>query len=178
MNKAEQESALPRLRTILNEDVRNVLRVGYDGLHEKDRSIFLHIACLFNGENVDYVKQLLSSSGLDVNFGIEVLSRCKLTIMMHSLLQQLGREVVCEQSIDEPGKRQFLGDASEIYDVLVDNTGSGPVLGISLDISKFNEWFLNERCFGGMHNLKFYKSSLSKEDQTELHYPGGLLSAS
>ncbi|CAA7048562.1 unnamed protein product [Microthlaspi erraticum] len=185
MNRDEQKLALPRLRTSLNEDVRNVLRVGYDGLHEKDKSIFLHIACLFNGENVDYVKQLLASSGLDVNFGIEVLtnrsliciSRCKRSIRMHSLLEQLGREVVCEQSLDEPGKRQFLVDASEIYDVLVDNTGSGAVLGISLDISKINEWFLNERSFCGMHNLmflKFYKSSLSKEDQTELHLPGGL----
>ncbi|KAJ0261935.1 hypothetical protein HA466_0049570 [Hirschfeldia incana] len=96
--------------------------------------------------------------------------------MMHNLLQNLGREVVCAQSVDEPGQRQFLVDASEIYDVLVDNTGTGAVLGISLDLSKINEWSLNERSFGGMHNLmflKFYKSSLSK-DQTELHLPRGL----
>lgn len=71
MNKDEQKSALPRLRTSLNEDIKNVLRVSYDSLHERDKSIFLHIACLFNGENVDYVKQLLESSGLDVNFGLE-----------------------------------------------------------------------------------------------------------
>ncbi|KAL1210730.1 putative disease resistance protein [Cardamine amara subsp. amara] len=184
MSKDEQKSALPRLRTSLNEDIRNLLRAGYDGLHEKDKSIFLHIACLFNGENVGYVKQMLGSSGLDVNFGLEVLtnrsliyiSRCNRTITMHNLLEKLGREVVCEQSIDEPGKRQFLVDASEIYDVLVDNTGTGAVLGISLDITMINEWFLNERAFGGMHNLiflRFYKSSTSK-DQTELHLPQGL----
>lgn len=132
MSKDEQKSALPRLRTSLNEDIRNVLRVSYDGLHEKDKALFLHIACLFNGENVDYVKQRLASSGLDVNFGLQVLTnrslihiwRCNRTIMMHNLLEQLGREVVCEQFIDEPGKRQFLVDASEIYDVLVDNTVS------------------------------------------------------
>lgn len=54
--------------------------------------------------------------------------------------------------------------------------GTGAVLGISLDISKINEWFLNERAFGGMHNLmflRFYKSSSSK-DQSELHLPRGL----
>lgn len=132
MNKDEQKAALPRLRTSLSEDIRNVLRVGYDGLHDKDKSIFLYVACLFSGENVEYVKLLLASSGLDVNFGLQVLTnrsliyilRCNRTIMMHSLLQHLGREVVCAQSIDEPGKRQFLVDASEIYDVLVDNTVS------------------------------------------------------
>ncbi|KAG7551102.1 Toll/interleukin-1 receptor homology (TIR) domain superfamily [Arabidopsis thaliana x Arabidopsis arenosa] len=181
MSKYEQKSALPRLRTSLNEDIRNVLRVSYDGLHEKDKALFLHIACLFNGENVDYVKQILASSGLDVNFGLQVLTNRSLihisrTITMHNLLEQLGWEVICEQSINEPGKRQFLTDASEIYDVLADNTGTGAVLGISLDISKINEWFLNERAFGGMHNLlflKFYKSSLIK-DQTEMHLPRGL----
>lgn len=184
MNKDEQKSALPRLRTSLSEDIRNVLRVGYDGLHDRDKSLFLHIACLFSGENVEYVKLLLASSGLDVNFGLQVLTnrsliymlRCNRTIMMHSLLQHLGREVVCAQSVDEPGKRHFLVDASEIYDVLVDNTGTGAVLGISLDLSKITEWFLNETSFGGMHNLmflKFYKSALSK-DQTELHLPRGL----
>jgi len=132
MSKDEQKSALPRLRTSLNEDIRNVLRVGYDGIHDKDKVIFLHIACLFNGENVDYVKQILASSGLDVTFGLQVLtsrslihiSRCNRTITMHNLLEQLGREIVCEQSIAEPGKRQFLMDASEIYDVLADNTVS------------------------------------------------------
>ncbi|CAA0403400.1 unnamed protein product [Arabidopsis thaliana] len=184
MSKDEQKSALPRLRTSLNEDIRNVLRVSYDGIHDKDKVIFLHIACLFNGENVDYVKQILASSGLDVTFGLQVLtsrslihiSRCNRTITMHNLLEQLGREIVCEQSIAEPGKRQFLMDASEIYDVLADNTGTGAVLGISLDISKINELFLNERAFGGMHNLlflRFYKSSSSK-DQPELHLPRGL----
>lgn len=143
MNKDEQKSALPRLRTSLNEDIRNVLRVSYDGLHEKDKAIFLHIACLLNGENVDYVKQILASSGLDVNFGLEVLtnrslihiSRCNRTITMHNLLEQLGREVVCEQSIDEPGKRQFLLDASEIYDVLVDNTVSQSFCYVTFTLS-------------------------------------------
>ncbi|KAG5404108.1 hypothetical protein IGI04_010227, partial [Brassica rapa subsp. trilocularis] len=54
--------------------------------------------------------------------------------------------------------------------------GTAALLGIFLDISTINEWFLNERSFGGMHNLmflKFYKSSLGK-NQTELHLPRGL----
>lgn len=41
-----------------------------------------------------------------------------------------------------------------------------------MDISKINEWYLNEKAFAGMFNLmflRFYKSPSSK-DQPELNY--------
>ena len=43
---------------------------------------------------------------------------------MHRLLKQMGREIVKKQSLEEPGKRQFLWDANEIFDVLEGNTVS------------------------------------------------------
>lgn len=43
---------------------------------------------------------------------------------MHNLLVQLGREIVRKQSIEEPGKRQYLVDARDICEVLTDNTVS------------------------------------------------------
>ena len=45
-------------------------------------------------------------------------------VMMHHLLRKMGREIVRRQSVHEPGKRQFLIDAQEIYDVLADETVS------------------------------------------------------
>lgn len=48
---------------------------------------------------------------------------------MHNLLAQLGREIVCKQSISEPGQRQFLIDSREICEVLTDDAT------VSLDIS-------------------------------------------
>ncbi|CAA7021886.1 unnamed protein product [Microthlaspi erraticum] len=50
-------------------------------------------------------------------------------IVMHSLLEKMGRQVVHEQS-DEPGKRQFLVEPQEICDVLANDTGTGSIVGI------------------------------------------------
>jgi len=42
---------------------------------------------------------------------------------MHHLLQQLGRQIVLEQS-KEPGKREFIIEPEEIRDVLTNETVS------------------------------------------------------
>ncbi|KAH0871060.1 hypothetical protein HID58_078082 [Brassica napus] len=123
-SKEEWEYAMPRLNTSLDGKIEKTLRFSYDALHSKDKSIFLHIACLFNGKNVEVVKTLLENSNLDVDHGLKALADKSLVdthwghIHMHSLLQKMGREIVCQQSVHEPGKRQFLVDAEEIRDVL------------------------------------------------------------
>lgn len=60
--------------------------------------------------------------------------------MMHHLLRKMGREIVRRESADDPGKRQFLIDAQEIYDVLADETVS-PY--ICIYISSHSYGFLN-----------------------------------
>ncbi|KFK22504.1 hypothetical protein AALP_AAs75065U000300 [Arabis alpina] len=120
---------MPRLRNGLNGKIHKTLRVSYDGLDEKDdQDIFLHIACLFNGERVKHIKNLLGSS---VTIGLQVLADKSLirltppcnTVHMHTLLEKLGREIVRAESTN-PGKRRFLVDAKDISDVFEDNTGS------------------------------------------------------
>lgn len=63
---------LPRFRTSLHGKIEKLLGVCYDGLNEKDKSLFLHIACFFNGEKVRLM-QFLARSGLDAEFGLKVL---------------------------------------------------------------------------------------------------------
>lgn len=131
-SKEEWEVSLPTLKTRLDGEIEKVLKVGYEGLHKDDKALFLHIACLFNGHHETYVKQMVvANSDLDVSFGLKVLADRSLIeiyvdgkVVMHSLLRQLGREVVREQSLNEPGKRQFLMSAREICGVLSNNTVS------------------------------------------------------
>ena len=137
-SKEEWELQLSRIENNLDRKIEDVLRLGYDRLSRKDQSLFLHIACIFNNnfhhDNVDYVTSMLTDSNLDVENGLKTLavkSLCEnrdpfsyssdALIVMHSLLQQLGRQVVHEQS-DEPGKRQFLVEPEEIRDVLTKET--------------------------------------------------------
>lgn len=153
-SKEEWEYAMPRLYTSLDGKIEKTLRFSYDALHSKDKSIFLHIACLFNGKNVEDVKTLLENSNLDVDHGLKALADKSLVdthwgrIHMHSLLQKLGREIVCQQSVHEPGKRQFLVDAEEIRDVLACKSVSTSILFIFTDIVSHSVEFF----FSGYRN--------------------------
>ncbi|XP_020872252.1 disease resistance protein RML1A isoform X4 [Arabidopsis lyrata subsp. lyrata] len=162
-SKQEWELQLSRIDGSLDGKVEDILKVGFDSLSKKNQSLFLHIACFFNNEVVDNVISVLSDSNLDVRNGLETLADKSLVhkstygrIVMHHLLQQLGRQIVHEQS-DEPGKRQFLFEADEICDVLSTETGTGSVIGISFDTSNIGEVSVSKGAFEGMRNLRFLR---------------------
>ncbi|VVB15007.1 unnamed protein product [Arabis nemorensis] len=183
MSEEEWINTLPRLKNTLNGKIENLFGVCYDGLDEKDKVLFLHIACLFNGENVNRVKQLLARSALDAEFGLKVLVDRSLIhvcadgyIVMHCLLQQMGKEITRGQCLHEPGKRKFLVDALEISDVLTDETGTPTVLGISLDISEIDhQLYISEKAFEKMPNLQFLRLYKNLRDEAvKLYLPHGL----
>ncbi|KAL9411632.1 hypothetical protein AB3S75_045269 [Citrus x aurantiifolia] len=76
---------------------------------------------------------------------------------MHDLLQEMGREIVRQESTKDPGKRSRLWHHEDIYEVLNKNTGSEAIEGISLDMSKVKEVCLNPNTFTKMHRLRFFK---------------------
>ncbi|AED94691.1 disease resistance protein-like [Arabidopsis thaliana] len=163
-SKHEWELQLPRIEASLDGKIESILKVGYERLSKKNQSLFLHIACFFNYRSVDYVTVMLADSNLDVRNGLKTLAdKCFVHIsingwivMHHHLLQQLGRQIVLEQS-DEPGKRQFLIEAEEIRAVLTDETGTGSVIGISYNTSNIGEVSVSKGAFEGMRNLRFLR---------------------
>ncbi|CAN6848496.1 unnamed protein product, partial [Brassica oleracea] len=111
MSEEEWIDALPRLTSSLDREIESTLRFSYDALNDKDKALFLHIACFFSSSNckVDSVKRCLKKSELDVIHGLQVLADKSLisigysgSIRMHSLLQQMGREIVNKKSSEEP----------------------------------------------------------------------------
>ncbi|XP_020872254.1 disease resistance protein RML1A isoform X6 [Arabidopsis lyrata subsp. lyrata] len=170
------ELQLSRIEASLDRKIEDILRIGFDRLSKKNQSLFLHIACFFNNEVADDVTTLLSDSNLDVGNGLETLADKSLVrkstsghIVMHHLLQQLGRQIVHEQS-DEPGKRQFLFEADEICDVLSTETGTGSVIGISFDTSNIGEVSVGKGAFEGMRNLRFLRIYRSLQIPEDMQY--------
>ncbi|KAF8087561.1 hypothetical protein N665_0578s0014 [Sinapis alba] len=165
MSEQDWTEALPKLRSHLDRDgeIASILKFRYDALCNEDKSLFLHIACLFDYDEVDTVEACLASCFLDVTQGIRVLAEKSLIsiesrwIKMPELLVQLGRKIVREQSVSEPGKRQFLNDAIDIGEVLSDDKADcSSVIGIHLNGDE-STTCTSERAFEKLFNLQFLR---------------------
>ena len=128
MTKEEWRNQLEKLKSTPNMKMQEVLKTGYDGLDDKEKNIFLDIACFFKGEDKDYVMKILDGCGFFPLSGIRALIEKSLItissnmLMMHDLIQEMGREIVRQQSLEEPGKRSRLWFYKDICDVLKKNT--------------------------------------------------------
>ncbi|KAG7579061.1 Leucine-rich repeat 3 [Arabidopsis thaliana x Arabidopsis arenosa] len=165
MSKQEWRKEIPRLRAPLDGKIESILKFSYDALCDEDKDLFLHVAYFFNQESIETLEDFLGKSFLDLAQSIHVLAEKSLIsinsnyVEMHDFLAKLGREIVRKQSVQEPGQRQFLVDARDIFEVLADDTAGGrSVLGIDLDLCQ-NEDILNisEKAFEGMSNLQFLR---------------------
>ncbi|CAN7059436.1 unnamed protein product [Brassica rapa subsp. trilocularis] len=173
-SKTDWERQLSKIETGLDRKIEDVLRVGYDRLSKKDQALFLHIACFFFfHEDVDRLTTMLAHSNLNVGNGLKTLEEKSMVhrsfyreIVMHSLLQNLGRQIVVEQS-EEPGKRQFLIEPKDISNVLANNTGTESLIGIKFDMSNMEKFSISEGAFEGMSSLQFLQiySQLGQQNE-------------
>ncbi|XP_044469747.1 protein SUPPRESSOR OF npr1-1, CONSTITUTIVE 1-like [Mangifera indica] len=161
--KREWESALKNLRTSLYVDVHKVLKISYDRLNDKEKAAFLDIACFFKGYKRDLIEAILNARDFDSHISIHLLiERCLITtsfdtIRMHDLLVEMGREIVRQESIDDPGKHSRLWDPNAIFLVLKYNMRARAIRSICLDMFEVEELHLNPKAFNNMQNLRFLK---------------------
>ncbi|XP_038719764.1 disease resistance-like protein DSC1 isoform X2 [Tripterygium wilfordii] len=162
-SKQEQESALRKLERTPNKDVQQVLLISYDGLDPQEKKMFLNLACFFKGVDVDEVKYFHVACNYSTDIGFAVLIDKSLItvkmgrVWMHDLLQEMGRQIVHVESIEEPGERSRLWDYGDISHVLTNNTGTVAVKGIFLEMFNPKRLNINSAAFERMHNLEFLK---------------------
>ncbi|KAG7588433.1 P-loop containing nucleoside triphosphate hydrolase [Arabidopsis suecica] len=160
LSKEQWSMEVSRLRTNLDGDIESILKFSYDALCDEDKDLFLHIACLFNGNNIMKVKEILAKKFKDLSQRLYVLEEKSLIyiikfmnnehIEMHNLMAQLGKGIV-RKEFREPGQCQFLVDYKDICEVVSTNTGS--VVGINSD----SGLDITEKAFEGMPNLQFLR---------------------
>ncbi|KAB2636277.1 TMV resistance protein N-like [Pyrus ussuriensis x Pyrus communis] len=154
------EEELNRLKKFPSEKVLNVLRLSYDGLEENEKECFLDIACFLKGADVYYAKRILEIRRFSVKGIQNLIDKSLISISkkncleMHDLLQEMGRTIVREQCKDEPGKRDRLWAADDVYQVLENDTGTSTVQCISFDTSNFTRLELCGSPFKKMSNLR------------------------
>ncbi|XP_039170322.1 disease resistance protein RPV1-like [Eucalyptus grandis] len=124
------KSALARLKECPEGKIFDRLRLSYDGLHQKEKEIFLDIACFFKGKEKPYVTEVLDNCSLYADVGIEVLvNRALIQIVgnklwMHDLLQEMAWEIVRRESPEEPGERSRVWLFEDVCHILSKNSVS------------------------------------------------------
>ncbi|KAM5551801.1 hypothetical protein ABKV19_026582 [Rosa sericea] len=155
----EWASAIDRLKNTPHKRIIEVLRISFDGLDEKDKEIFLHIACFYKGKDKDRVTQILDYCQLNPVIGLSVLAdRSLITISnnelwMHDLLQELGWEIVREQSPKEPGKRSRLWSHEDINNVLKKNKGTDSIQAMVMELTKLQVAHWKPEAFSNLSQL-------------------------
>ncbi|KAL7205674.1 hypothetical protein ACSBR2_018576 [Camellia fascicularis] len=127
-------------------------------------------------DDKDFSVRILDECDFCTTVGIQnLIDRCLITIdknnkmMMHQLLQDMGREIIRQESPKEPGKRSRLWHHKDSFNVLREKTGTETIEGLVLDMHmlrevassksvlsanisnqrRFKEVFsLNQHCFG------------------------------
>ncbi|KAL5563680.1 hypothetical protein UlMin_033427 [Ulmus minor] len=179
------ESALKRLKSSTLEDsnIQKILKISYDGLRKDEKDTFLDIACLFKGKDKNFIERMWdddSSPGTIIDDLVDksliTIERNKI-IQMHDLVQEMGREIVRQQSIKEPGKRSRIWDAKDAYHCLKNNTGTIEVEAIFLNTDEIRETYLRlpQGVFEKMYNLRLLKISHSNSSRKcKVYLPQGL----
>ncbi|KAL9691625.1 hypothetical protein QQ045_012050 [Rhodiola kirilowii] len=133
------EDKLQTLEKYPNQRIQVVLKLSFDSLENEDeRNLFLHMAVFFVGRGKEYAFKILKACGVYTKAGFQNLAnRCLVSfsgkkLMMHQLIQEMGREIVRQESITNPGLRSRLWDHKETLDMLQKNKGTTSVKGLML----------------------------------------------
>ncbi|KAL6342797.1 hypothetical protein AAG906_016632 [Vitis piasezkii] len=159
----EWESQLRKLKRKPEAKIQNVLKISYDELDDTQRKIFLDIACFFNGEDKDYVSRILDSCDLNAEIEIRVLydkcliSLSKNKILMHDLIQEMGRNIIRSESPDDPTKWSRLWDPIDVCRAFTMGKGMKNVEAIFLDLSRSKELLVKTTIFAKMKQLRLLK---------------------
>ncbi|KAI3702680.1 hypothetical protein L6452_28429 [Arctium lappa] len=131
-----------------NPKIQQVLQISFDSLPSKnDKELFKHIACFFIGKDREITEAILTECDLIPTFGFSrLIDRCLLTVgpgnelMMHQLLQELGRDLVRQESPNEPWERSLIWHHEESYDVLKQEKGTAKIQGLVLDMKMIENY--------------------------------------
>ncbi|KAM5549906.1 disease resistance protein RUN1-like [Rosa sericea] len=170
---SEWKNALGKLGRVCNPKIFDVLKISYNDLDSEEQKIFLNIACFFNGQDKDGVTEVLNSCDISAIIGIKVLIERSLLnvsdgrLRMHDLLQEMGWEIVRQESHNELGRCSRLWLLEDVKHVLTNNTGTEAIEGIFVDSNKLGvDVDVTPKSFSMMNKLRYLKiesGNLSKE---------------
>ncbi|XP_045789512.1 TMV resistance protein N-like [Trifolium pratense] len=160
-SEIEWKCALAKLEEIPNAEIDRILRWSYNELDDKEKNIFLDIACFFKGHEREKITKTLNECGFFADIGIRLLLDKALIrldfrncIQMHDLIQEMGKQIVREECLKNPEQRSRLFDPKEVCGVLKNNRGTEIVEAIFLVANQCTNINLSPKAFEKMVNLR------------------------
>nr|XP_043608915.1 disease resistance protein RPV1-like [Erigeron canadensis] len=159
------EECVETLKNEPRSDIRTVLQMSFNSLpSSNDKELFKHIACFFVGIDREISEKILKACNINAKSGItNLIERCLLSVdqenrslMMHQLLEEMGKAIIREESPDEPGKRSRLWCHDESFRVLKRKKGTEKLKGLVFDkrmLEKEKFCDLKTDAFRNMDNL-------------------------
>ncbi|XP_052210520.1 disease resistance protein RUN1-like [Diospyros lotus] len=142
----EWKSQLQKLMAIPNYEILEKLKLSYDSLkNDHDENLFLDIACFFVGGDIDTTITILKGCYDFALAGIRnLIDRNMLTIernklVMHQLIQEMGREIIRQKSPEELGEHSRLWNHKDSLSVLKGKTGTRKIRGLVLEMHFLKE---------------------------------------
>nr|XP_012569148.1 TMV resistance protein N isoform X3 [Cicer arietinum] len=168
-------SAIKKLKKIPHPRIQDKLKISYESLDTMEKDIFLDIAFYFKGMKRDEVMDILESCGYCPQIGIEILIERSLITLdsvnnklgMHDLLQEMGRDIVFQESPNDPSRRSRLWSKEDIDHVLTRNKGTEAINSIGMKLLQPYEAHWSTEAFFKTSQLKFLSLN-------EMHLPLGL----
>ncbi|KAL2344271.1 hypothetical protein Fmac_005556 [Flemingia macrophylla] len=162
------EDAIDQYERIPPDEIQDILKVSFGALNNEVKSIFLEIACCFKEYEMTDVEHVLSAHyGYNIKPHLEVLVEKSLLKLggdcytMHDLIEEMGKNIFNQESLDEPEERSRLWSEKDIIEVLEENKVKETY---QVCIEQMVEW--NGKAFKKMEKLEtliiknasFYKS--------------------
>ncbi|KAI8571182.1 hypothetical protein RHMOL_Rhmol01G0098900 [Rhododendron molle] len=154
------ESAIAKLQNIPDDDVQEKLNISlkmsFDSLSEHLKKLFLDMACFFVGMSQDFTIKILEGCNISAKDGIwKLADRCLIKyeyshIVMHDMIRDMGRQIVKQESLEDPGKRSRLWYPDDVLEVLRYGTGTEAVKGLIVNAIDVQ---VNAKAFEKMNNL-------------------------
>ncbi|XP_054817710.1 TMV resistance protein N-like [Prosopis cineraria] len=156
------KDALAKLKKVPPNNILKILKVSFDELDHWEKTIFLDIACFFNGMAKGPLIQILEILDEDLHptIGIDVLIDKSLVInsegylWVHQTLRDMGKYIVSQASLNDAGKRSRILSLKDANDVLEGNKGTGAIRGIAIIVEETFNALWNPDAFSRMINLK------------------------
>ncbi|XP_030935991.1 TMV resistance protein N-like [Quercus lobata] len=151
------KSSRDKLKANPKRKILDTLKIGFDGLEDMHKNLFLDIACFFKGEDKNLLADILTD--YDYYMGIETLwDRSLISIfggklLIHDLLEEMGWEIVCCES-KELGRRSRLFFCEDVLHVLKNETGTELVEGLKLSLPPHEREQLSAETFSMMRKLR------------------------